>query len=101
MMEFFIGDECAERVRAERIRWLRHREDILELQKVCGAARDREGARFFKEEASYALKCYRAACLLLPYVDANLPGDCIYREPKDFPIELAPMIRQILGVATS
>lgn len=84
----FIGDEAASRVAEHRAFWARHRDEMIGYQKACAASGDRDGARFFKDEAREALKHYRAACLLLPWVAAEYPGDCKLDEPYSFPEEL-------------
>lgn len=73
------------------------RDEMLAFQKMCGEARDREGAKFFKEEAADALKEYRAACLLLPLFMSDPPGDCPYKEEYEWPVEIAPWIDRVIG----
>jgi hypothetical protein len=56
---------------------------------------DREAARFFKMEATDALKEYRAACLMLGHLQCEPPGDSKYVAMKDWPVELAPWINRV------
>jgi hypothetical protein len=71
------------------------RDDMLSCQKEFG--KDREFAKFFKNEASDALKEYRAACLILGLVACEPPGDSHYVELKNWPIDLAPWINRVAG----
>jgi hypothetical protein len=87
-----IGDAAAEYLLTQRKCWLRQNEDMKAFQKLCAQSGDRDGARFFKDEAAYAMKFYRAACLLIPHVAAEFPGDCVQRDPYDFPPELFPYL---------
>lgn len=77
------------------------RDHFLALQKEAGAARDRDMARFWKEEAADALKEYRALCLVIPYYVAQPPGDCPYRPEWEWPTELAPWIDRVIWRITS
>ena len=95
----FIGADVADEVNATRIYYARHRDEMLAFQKECGAHGDKEGAKFFKDEARDALRHYRAACLLLPWVSGDLPGDCPEREPFYFPEELFGALEFVSGVA--
>lgn len=90
------GPEIADRVGAVRKARAADRDDFLALQKACGARGDRDGARFFKEAAGDALKEYRAACLVLPLLEANPPGDCPCRPEWEWPVELAPWVDRII-----
>lgn len=74
-----------------------HREAMLGFQKAC--AQDRETSRYFKGEAADALKFYRAACLLLGWVDAAAPGDCPTKKPADWPLEVIPQVVLVAGFA--
>lgn len=71
-----------------RKHYARERDEMLTHQKQCGAARDVEGAKFFKHEAQHFMKLYRACCLLLPHVANEYPGDCEYRDPYEWGEEL-------------
>lgn len=71
---------CPEKLENARVAATRLRDDMLAYQKQCSANKDREGARFFKEEAADAMKMYRAACLLLPFYAREPRGDCPLRD---------------------
>lgn len=77
----------------------RRREEMIELQKWCGKAGDRDGARFFREEAADAMKEYRAACLHLSKWACDPPGDCREPEEWNWPAELAPWLSRVVGLA--
>lgn len=82
-----------EKINTTRTRYAALRDDLIGYQKECGKRGDREGARFFKEEAAHALKTYRAACLMLgQYGSKPLPGDSPTRDTWDWPQELFPHI---------
>jgi len=89
------GIDAAETIDTARKAAVARRDEMLAFQKACGEARDREGAKFFKEEAADALKEYRAACLLLPLFMCEPPGDCPYKEEYEWPIEIAPWIDRV------
>lgn len=76
----FDGDKVCAEISKQRREWQQHRDVMLMYQKECAKDKDYEGAKFFKEEASWAMKHYRSACLLVPYVCPNPPGDCPYRD---------------------
>lgn len=84
----FDGDTVCEEISKQRREWQRHRDIMIMYQKECASRKDYEGAKFFKEEASWAMKHYRAACLLVPYVCSNPPGDCPYRDLYEIGPEL-------------
>lgn len=88
----FDGDGVCTEISKHRREWQHHRDTMLMYQKECSARKDYEGAKFFKEEASWAMKHYRAACLLLPYVCPNPPGDCPYRDLYEVGPELYPYL---------
>lgn len=94
-----IGNGAAEVLLAQRKSWLRYIEEMKSFQKWCGSRGDREGARFFKEESAHAMKFYRSACLLIPHVAGEFPGDCSYRDPYDFPPELFPFLVHLENLA--
>lgn len=81
---FCADDETIDRRRKEA---LQRREQTLALQKTAGKAGDRETAKFFKDEASDAMKDYRGACLVLGYLRTDL-GDCPFRYHTDWPLEI-------------
>lgn len=88
----FDGDGVCEEISKQRRMWQKHRDDMLCCQKDAAKDRDFEGAKFFKEEASWAMKHYRAACLLLPKVCPNPPGDCPDRDLYEVGPELHPYL---------
>jgi hypothetical protein len=71
-----------------------HRQDMLDYQKMCGKGGDRDGARFFKEEATHALKTYRGACYALGYVTGTSAGDYKHAAFSEWPEEIEPFIRR-------
>jgi hypothetical protein len=83
-----IGEDVANRIAEMRKHFARERDATLVFQKECGARRDSEGARFFKEESRHYMKLYRACCLLLPWVANDYPGDCELRDPYEWGEEL-------------
>lgn len=89
-----------EALQSLRKRFARERDEMIGLQKECGARGDRDGARFFKEEASDRLKLYRAACLIIPYFDVAPSGDCPVRDMWGWPPELFPALNMIEALAT-
>ena len=88
----------------QRKLWINQRDLMVEYQKMCGASKDIEGAKFFKEEARHALKMYRAACLLIPWFSPpagkDYPGDCVLKDPYDFPEELFSHLDYIYSIST-
>ena len=75
----------------ERRRSISERDDMIRFQK---SASDREGARFFKAEASRHMRCYRALTFIIPHFVLDPPGDCRLRdgapeEPWYWPTDLA------------
>jgi hypothetical protein len=96
---YMNGYYRADAINAQRLRWIAHRNEMLDYQKACAAAGDREGAKFFKGEASEALKLYRSACLVLPYFMVDPPKDCPYKDEWDWPEELFGHIDLVLGAA--
>lgn len=81
-------DLCPEKLETARVSATRHRDEMVAAQKQCGAEKDREGAKFFKEEAADAMKMYRAACLLLPWYTQDVGGDCPLRDLYEIGPEL-------------
>ena len=88
----FDGDKVCEQISEQRKLWQKHRDDMLYFQKEAAKDKDYDTAKFFKEEASWAMKHYRAACLLVPYVCSNPPGDCPYRSLYEVGPELFPFL---------
>lgn len=97
----FDGDIVAEEIMAQRKMWQKHRDDMLYYQKEASKRKDYDTAKFFKEEASWAMKHYRAACLLVPYVCANPPGDCPYRDLYEVGPELFPQLKYLEDLCIS
>jgi len=95
----FDGEAAADRMASLRIRFMRERDEMLTLQKTAAKSGDRETARFFSDEAKDRLKLYRAVCLALPWVAGDAPGDCLLKDPYDFPIELAGALDFVCGLA--
>lgn len=91
-----ISGDYGERIDVERKAAAARRDEMLTLQRQCGAAKDTAGARFFKDEATDALKEYRAACLLLPLWKCETPGDSQFKPVWEWPIELAPWIDRVV-----
>ena len=87
-------------IEKQRVLWARHRDEMLVFQKQCGATKDIEGAKFFKEESRHALKMYRAACMLLPWYANEWPGDCKFVDPYEWPEELFDALDYIYGMAS-
>lgn len=71
------------------------REEALREQKTAGAARNADAARWWKDVAGDSLKRYRAACLMLGTCWCEPPGDSPFREPEDWPIELAGAVAEV------
>lgn len=90
-------DLCPIKLEAYRKAAARRRDDMIALQKECGARQDREGARFFKEEAADALKEYRAVCLLLPWYTQEAGGDAPLRDLYEIGPELFPYLERAEG----
>lgn len=91
------GESSADLVNDMRKAAVVRRDEMLAFQKACGASKDVEGAKFFKGEAADALKEYRAACLILPWLMAEAPKDCPVRESYEWPVELAPWCDRIIN----
>ena len=89
------GPDVAAKVENIRLTSQLRREEMLQFQKQCSKD-DRDGARFFKAEATDALKEYRAACLMLPLFQANPPGDALFDPVWNWPIELAPWVDRVI-----
>jgi len=82
-------DACR-RFRAE---YSRRREEMLAFQKQ---ARNRDDARFFKEEASDALKWFRAADAWVKLLSAEKG----WRPTSDWPVELQPYFDRVQAAAS-
>lgn len=93
------GADIGERLMALRKDFVVQREELLALQKEWG--RDPNWGRFLKHEANDRLKLYRAACLLIPYVVTEPPGDCPWRPSWDFPPELWAPLDMVSAMAGS
>jgi hypothetical protein len=63
-------------------------QEFKEYQKECGAKKDIDGAKYFKEEARWAQKHYRGLCAVLDYAGSD-SGDCS-DALKSMNLELAP-----------
>ena len=72
----------------KRIYWANHRDEMLSYQKECAKAKDFEGAKFFKQEATEALKHYRGCCLILGHLLCEPPGDSPFTRTAEWPLEL-------------
>lgn len=77
-------------VDAKRKAALQHRDEMLAFQKAAAKAGDRDAARFFKEEASDAMRQYRGACLVLGHLLCDPPGDSPFRRTDEWPLEIVP-----------
>lgn len=97
---FLLGSLDAGKVDEMRRAAIIRRDECVAMQKECGAERDASGAKFFKGEATDALKEYRAACLVLGYlVGGPPPGDAPFKRVDEWPVELAPWIDRVLWTA--
>lgn len=76
------------------------RDAALVDKKAMEKAGNIDAARHFREEASSALKRYRAICMVgSRYMTAPLPGDCLIGgEP--WPAELASELDAVIGALT-
>ena len=63
------AEHCMRYARAQRRDWTRHREEMLAAQKDCG--KDYATARYFREEAAYALKVFRGYDLAVRWVETS------------------------------
>lgn len=88
MIHMGTGDGYADAVNQRRIAWARHRDEMLAFQKECGQRRDVDGAKFFKAEATEAMKRYRGACLVMGWV--GISGDSPWLRFDDWPSEIIP-----------
>lgn len=88
----------AARVDTMRRAAVARRDEYVAMQKEFGAATDRDSARWAKDEATDALKEYRAACLILGWVVSDPPGDSKLRPQWEWPVELAPWLDRVLRV---
>lgn len=86
----------ADKVDAIRRGAVLRRDEYVALQKELGSARDREGARWAKDEATDALKEYRSACLVLGMLICDPPGDSLFKPEWEWPVELAPWIDRVI-----
>lgn len=94
-----LGPETIEALNALRKNANQHREEMLTYQKACGKRGDRDGAKFFKGEASEAMKTYRAACLLIPHFSSEYSGDCKLMDAWDWPPDLFDHIDRVMANA--
>ena len=67
---------------------------IDELKK---AAKDKADAKFFKEEAQFNGRMYRAMTFLIGYYHPGLSGDCPTERSRLFPLELASELDAVFG----
>lgn len=95
-----LSSETADALLKIRREAIAQREEMLSYQKQCGKSGDREGARFFKEEAADWMKYYRAACLLIPYHTSDHPGDCKYMREWDWPPDLFDHLDRVMSLAS-
>lgn len=98
-----LNDNTAQALLLFRSHCIKEREYMLSLQKWAGVElKDRELAKYFKQQAAHHMKNYRAACLLIPLYCAlpDIPGDCTYQEFYNWPIELAPHVWQVIMFTT-
>lgn len=86
----------AGKVETSRKSAVARRDHYIALQKEFGADRDRESARWAKDEATDALKEYRAACLILGHLLCEPPGDSPFAPEWEWPVELAPWLDRVL-----
>lgn len=86
----------SDKVDAMRRSAVARRDEYVALQKEFGLARDRDGAKWAKDEATDALKEYRAACLVLGTLLCHPPGDSLYRPEWEWPVELAPWLNRVI-----
>lgn len=94
---YLIGHLAAKVVAEVRKEYIAIRDALLVEQKAAG----REG-KIFRDEARSAMKIYRAACLLLPYVSDEYPGDCKLVPMWEFPPDLYHALNYVDGrVATA
>lgn len=84
----------ADKVERMRRRSIARRDEMIALQKEFGP--DRDAAKFFKGEATDALKEYRAACLVLGMLVSVPPNDGAYQPEWNWPVELAPWIDRVI-----
>lgn len=87
-----MGEGAAASASALRRETIKHRDEMLEGQKMCAAGGDHVGAKFFKGEERHALRVYRACCLILPYLANDCPNDCKLIDPWQWPPELFPAL---------
>lgn len=84
--------EVTARLRAIRAEATQTREALLGFQKACGRD-DRDGARFFAEQAAHQMKMQRGADWCLRWIEAD-PGP-----NPPLPPEIAPYAAHAYGVA--
>mgnify|MGYP000523576400 FL=1 len=87
---------CPNKVDSLRRAAVSRRDEFVSMQKDFGLARDRESARWAKDEATDALKEYRASCLVLGHLLCEPPGDSQFKPEWEWPVELAPWIDRVL-----
>lgn len=90
-------EENAKYLLKERKEYQQLHESLISEQKKT---KDREHAKFLKEEAREALKMYRAACLLIPWYTNDYPGDCKVSELRNAPKELLPYMCRLEAFAS-
>lgn len=96
----YYCDETLEALNEIRRTAALHREAMLGFQKECGARKDVNGAKFFKEEAAEALKEYRGACVCIGILRPGWLGDCPEVESKAIPPEIVPYVYRVRALAS-
>lgn len=89
------GPEIGDRLLALRKEAIAHRDVMIAFQKAAGS--DREAAKFFKVEATDALKFYRAICVVVPMYVTCPPKDCPTVDWWQWPVELAPAFDRVIN----
>lgn len=77
------------------------RDEFVLMQKEFASAGDRTSAKWAKDEASDALKEYRASCLVLGHLVCDPPGDSRFKAEWEWPVELAPWIDRVVRKAAA
>lgn len=96
----YQSDELLEDLDRQRKEWQAHREDMLAFQKVLGKSGDREGAKWFKDEAAEAMKRYRGVCTVIGHIDPEWRGDCRWQTVEEVPEEILPYALYAHSIAT-
>ena len=86
----------ADAVDAMRHGAILRRDEYIARQKEFGAMRDRESAKWAKDEATDALKEYRAACLILGNLLCDPPGDSLWKPEWEWSLDLAPWLDRVI-----